>query len=168
MNVPAILIFGYGNPSRGDDALGTEFLRLIEPVIDRLEQTEQVELLTDFQLQIEHALDLQHREIVLFVDASISASEPFDFFPLTPDRDVTFTTHEMSPQSVLAVYQQFNNASPPPCYMLAIRGYEFELGHPLSERARKNLDEAISFTGTLLERADEPVWQKTAKLHASS
>jgi hypothetical protein len=49
--------------------------------------------------------------------------------------------------------------------MLAIRGYEFELGQPLSDRARKNLDEAISFTGTLLERADEPTWQKTASLH---
>ncbi|MDX1335195.1 MAG: hydrogenase maturation protease [Gammaproteobacteria bacterium] len=164
MNVPAILIFGYGNPSRGDDALGTEFLRLIEPVIDELEQTGQVELLTDFQLQIEHALDLQHREIVLFVDASISATEPYEFYPLTPDRDVTFTTHEMSPQSVLAVYQQFNNTSPPPCYMLAIRGYEFELGQPLSDRARTNLDEAISFTSTLLERTDEPAWQETAKL----
>ena len=166
MKVPPILIFGYGNPSRGDDALGTEYLHLIEPVIDQSGQTDHVELLTDFQLQIEHALDLQHREIVLFVDASISATEPYEFYPLTPDRDVTFTTHEMSPQSVLAVYQQFNNAEPPPCYMLAIRGYDFELGQPLSDQARKNLDEAISFTRILLETADEPTWQEAARQRA--
>jgi hydrogenase maturation protease len=166
MKVPPVLIFGYGNPSRGDDALGTEFLRLIELVIDQSGQGDHVELLTDFQLQIEHALDLQHREIVLFVDASISAREPYDFYPLIPDRDVTFTTHEMSPQSVLAVYQQFNNAEPPPCYMLAIRGYDFELGQPLSDQARKNLDEAIDFTRALLERTDKSTWHETARQRA--
>jgi hydrogenase maturation protease len=166
MKVPPILIFGYGNPSRGDDALGTEFLRLIEPVLELSEQSSHVELLTDFQLQIEHALDLQHRKIVLFVDASISATEPYDFYPLTPDRDVTFTTHEMSPQSVLAVYQQFNHAEPPPCYMLAIRGYEFELGQALSDQACKNLNEAIYFTRSLLEKTDQTSWRKRIRQHA--
>mgnify|MGYP001814814365 CR=1 FL=1 len=166
MNVPPILIFGYGNPSRGDDALGPVFLEQIQPILDQPALTGQVDLLTDFQLQIEHAMDLQNIKLVLFVDAIMSASEPYTFHPLKPDRDVTFTTHEMSPESVLAVYQQINNATPPPCYMLAIRGYEFELGQPLSDLARKNLDDAISLTRTLLERTDQPAWQETASLRA--
>jgi hydrogenase maturation protease len=163
MNVAPVLIFGYGNPSRGDDALGPVFLERIEAVIEQSSLTDQVELLTDFQLQIEHALDLQHRELVLFVDASFSARDPYTFYPLEADRHVTFTTHEMSPQSVLAVYRQYHDASPPPCYMLGIRGYEFNLGEPLSEKAEQNLHHALSFVSTLLETADTQTWQETAR-----
>jgi hydrogenase maturation protease len=166
MNAPPVLIFGYGNPSRGDDALGPVFLEQIEPVLSELSLTEQVELLTDFQLQIEHALDLQQRELILFVDASISAAEPYEFYPLQADRDVSFTTHEMSPQSVLAVYQQYYGAPAPPCYMLGIRGYEFELGQAISTAAMNNLSQAISFTHTLLETADALTWRETARQRA--
>ena len=49
-----VLIFGYGNLSRGDDALGPLIIEYIEKncFFDGLE------MITDFQLQIEHALDL--------------------------------------------------------------------------------------------------------------
>ncbi len=166
MSVAPILIFGYGNPSRGDDALGPELLNRIQPEIEQAGLSNQVELLTDFQLQIEHALDLQHRSLVLFVDASFSATDSYDFYPLTADRDVTFTTHEMSPQSVLAVYKQYHDALPPPCYMLGIRGYEFNLGEPLSESAEHNLQQAVGFVSTLLETADALTWQETARQRA--
>ena len=49
-----ILIFGYGNLSRGDDALGPLLLEYIEDHCD----LSTIELLVDFQLQIEHALDI--------------------------------------------------------------------------------------------------------------
>ncbi len=58
MSVKApILIFAYGNVSRGDDGLGPLLLERIESHID----PQKVELLCDFQLQIEHALDLEGR-----------------------------------------------------------------------------------------------------------
>ncbi len=56
-----ILVLGYGNPSRGDDALGPLLLDFIQQHLD----TSQFEIVTDFQLQIEHALDLQNREFGL-------------------------------------------------------------------------------------------------------
>ena len=59
------LIFTWGNPSRGDDALGPAMYDLLQN-----EDISGVDLLTDFQLQIEHAIDLEGRERVLFVDAS--------------------------------------------------------------------------------------------------
>jgi hydrogenase maturation protease len=62
------LVLAVGNPSRGDDALGPALLeRLRDAGVDAAGD---VELLTDFQLQIEHALDLQGRQAVLFVDAA--------------------------------------------------------------------------------------------------
>ncbi|MDP2785684.1 MAG: Ni/Fe hydrogenase, partial [Sulfurimicrobium sp.] len=62
-----LLVFGYGNPSRGDDALGPLLLEQLAAL-----NLPHVELLTDFQLQVEHAVDLQGRERVLFIDASVS------------------------------------------------------------------------------------------------
>ena len=96
-------------------------------------------MLTDFQLQIEHAVDLEERERIIFVDAGISCAEPFEMQPLSAARDDTFTTHAMSPASLLSVYKQVNGAEPPPAYLLTIRGYEFELGKEMSKQAELNL-----------------------------
>ena len=142
-----VLIFTYGNPSRGDDALGPAMFDLLET-----HKPGNVDLLTDFQLQIEHAADLEQRQYVLFVDASISCEAPFELQELQAERDKSYTTHAMSPSSVLAVYKQINRCDPPPAYLLAIRAYEFGLGKEMSEKARINLEQAYNY---LLE---QPPW----------
>ncbi len=60
-------------------------------------EPDRVDLLTDYQLQIEHAVDLERRECVLFVDASVSATAPYEFYRLQAERDSSYTTHAMSP-----------------------------------------------------------------------
>ena len=70
-----VLLFGYGNLSRGDDALGPLLLEYAESHCD----LDAIEILSDFQLQIEHALDLENRRLVLFVDASVACANAFDF-----------------------------------------------------------------------------------------
>lgn len=149
----ATLIFTWGNPSRGDDALGTE-------AYDRLlhDTPAGTELLTDFQLQIEHAMDLEQRERVLFIDASVSAGPPFEFRQLLPSRDDSYTTHAMSPESLLAVYAQINHCDPPASFLLSIRGYEFGLGLPLSLEAAANLEQALAFTLELLHAPETGHW----------
>ena len=139
-----ILIFTYGNPSRGDDALGPAMFDLL------VEQQENgnldgVELQTDFQLQIEHAMDLEGRKKILFVDASVSCAAPFECQPLQARQDDSFTTHAMSPSSVLAVYKQINDHQPPPAWLLTIRGYEFGLGLDMSEQAMDNMKQAYQY-----------------------
>ena len=89
------MLFGYGNLSRGDDALGPLLLEYVESHCN----LESIEILSDFQLQIEHALDLENRSLVLFVDASVSCVSAFDFAMLEPARDKSYTTHAMSPCS---------------------------------------------------------------------
>jgi hydrogenase maturation protease len=135
-----ILVFGWGNPSRGDDALGPLF-------VDRLADLALpgVECLTDFQLQVEHALDLQGRRRILFVDASIDTVAPFAVSAIGPLQDASFTSHAMSPQSVLQVYCDLNDAPPPPSWLLAIRGERFELGEPLSVNAATNIEAALAW-----------------------
>ncbi len=138
-NVTApILIFGWGNPSRGDDALGPL-------LVDRIEAMNLpgVECLTDFQLQVEHALDLADRSRILFVDASIEAAPPFTVSALAPSRDTSFTTHAMSPQAVMQVYFDLHDEDPPPCTLLAIRGERFDLGAAPGSTALEHLDAAL-------------------------
>jgi hydrogenase maturation protease len=111
---------------------------------------DEVELLTDFQLQIEHSMDLDQREAVLFIDASMSATAPFHFYQLQAERDNSFTSHAMSPTSLLDAYQQVNQQQAPPSFMLEIRGYEFELGKSMTAMAEDNLKSAGSFLDDLL------------------
>ncbi|HAF55291.1 MAG TPA: Ni/Fe hydrogenase [Thauera sp.] len=136
-----VLVFGWGNPSRGDDALGPLFVEAVEAMA-----LPGVECLTDFQLQVEHALDLRGRERVLFVDASANAAAPFTVERLEPARDASFTTHAVSPQAILEVYAEIEGAPPPPCWLLAIRGESWELGASQSEAARQNLEVSIAWT----------------------
>ncbi len=135
-----LLIFGYGNPSRGDDALGPA-------LIQRLERYPAApwELLTDFQPQPEHALDLVGRARVILVDADVSLAAPYRLEPIVADRDASYTTHAMSPGALLWVHTQIGYGPPPPCYLLRIRGYHFALGAPLSAGARDNLERAEGF-----------------------
>jgi hydrogenase maturation protease len=137
------LVFGWGNPSRGDDALGPLFVEHFTALAARHPEWGAVECLTDFQLQVEHALDLQGRRRVLFVDASLDAVAPCSLVRIEAARDASFTTHAMSPQAVLKVFVDIDDGEPPPCWLLAIRGERFELGEPLSESAAGNLKVAL-------------------------
>lgn len=145
-----ILIFGWGNPSRGDDALGPLFVERIESL-----GLVGVECLTDFQLQVEHALDLQDRQRILFIDASLDAAAPFSVNLLAPAHDASFSTHAITPQSVMQVYVDLHGATPPPCHLLAIRGERFELGESLSPAAQRHLEAALAWTHDWLHSLDE-------------
>jgi hydrogenase maturation protease len=142
--VRPVLVFAWGNPSRGDDALGPALLEMLETRQRESGDFAGVELLCDYQLQVEHALDLQGRRQVLFIDASVSARAPCELQQLRPEQDASYTTHAMSPAAVLAVYEQINDEPPPPAFMLSIRGYEFELGEQLSAQARSNLQQGYA------------------------
>jgi hydrogenase maturation protease len=151
----ATLIFTWGNPSRGDDAIGPE-------IYERLNKAAfaDVELQTDFQLQIEHVIDLENRERVLFIDASVSATAPFEFNRIVAEQDDSYTTHAMSPQSLLAVYEKVNKQPAPPCYLLSVRGYEFGLGLSLSDKANSNIRQACDFIRDQLLSSKTEDWQQ--------
>lgn len=147
MSAPTLVI-GYGNPSRGDDALGP---LLLEALAARAGP--ELELITDFQLQIEHVLDIEGRERVVFVDATQAGEEAFRFSPVGAQADPTPYTHALSPGALLAVYRRHFGMTPPPCMLLAIRGYSFVLGDPPTTDARRNLDAALR---VLLDWLDKP------------
>jgi hydrogenase maturation protease len=143
-----ILVFGYGNPSRGDDAVGPLVLDYLAEHVD----LSTIELLSDFQLQIEHALDIQDRELVVFVDAAVDCPDSFTFTPLTPAQDHSYTSHALSPAALMSVYQAVGEQPLPPCYLLSIQAETFELGTGLSECCTANLIEACRFIAEFLKQ----------------
>ncbi len=151
----SLLVFGYGNPGRGDDALGPAF-------VERLEQADtavagDIECLTDMQLQVEHVTDLCGRAMLLFVDADASCPPPFRLSRIHAERDGSYTSHAMSPGALLYAYRQVYGAEAPPAYLLRIRGYGFALGEPLGRQAAANLEAAMALADRL--RADVGRWQ---------
>jgi hydrogenase maturation protease len=153
-----ILVLAWGNPSRGDDALGPAFIDRVKRDLKGTIHT--IDYVTDFQLQPEHATDLRGRDAVLFVDASATAPGPFTFSAVVPARDPSFTTHAMSPAALLAAYHGAFHADPPPSYTLAIRGEHFVLGEPMSAAAGRNLDAAVAFFIANIARNVPPQWPR--------
>jgi hydrogenase maturation protease len=142
--IAPVLVIGVGNPSRGDDALGPMLAERLEAWL-----TEQavagVEVLSDIQLNIEHALDVEGRRRVLFVDASADGAAPFACGSVLPARDGSISTHSVSPQAVMQVCRELGLARPPTAELLAVRGGSFELGDGLSPSAERNLAAAWTF-----------------------
>lgn len=141
------LIIGIGNPSRGDDAVGPLAIERLEAL-----NLPDVELLTDYQLQVEYLLDMEGREEVVFIDASLDGDGPFEFAATTASEDASFTTHSLSPRAVLAAYERHYGQPAPPSHVLAIRANTFELGEGLCPAAAANLEAALAFLSERLIR----------------
>ena len=145
---PPILIFAIGNESRGDDALAPLLLRALETELNA--RASQFECLEEFQLQIEHVMDMQGRAAVLFVDAGMNTPAPFAFYRVQADDAAMLYSHALTPAALLKVYAQCESTPPPAAFVLCIKGESFELGEPLSAQATENLAAAQVFLQTLL------------------
>ena len=101
---------------------------------------------------------MRDRELTLFIDASIDARKPFDFTRIAAERDVSHSTHALSPQALLHTFEQTWNTPSPPAFLLSIPGYDFTLGQPISETAGANLEAALEFVCKLLDRGSYEEW----------
>ena len=132
-----LVVFAIGNDARGDDALGPLLAR-------RIEQGgfADLSLFIEYQLQIEHALDLRDAAAVLFIDAAKGLARPFEFGPVEAEMSTPVLSHALSPAVLLGVYRRIEGGPPPPAVVLALRGEAFELGAPLSASAAAALESA--------------------------
>lgn len=134
-DTPDSLIYGIGNVGRQDDGLGWAF-------IDRLEaqgRRPDADLRRTYQLNLEDADLITGFARVLFVDATKDpAVSSFALTRPEPKMDFSFTSHAISVPTILATARQcFDHI--PQVYLLAIRGYEWELQMGLTAPAERNL-----------------------------
>ena len=153
-----LVVFGWGNDARGDDGLGPLLLGRVAQA-----QLPDVATIEDFQLQIEHALDLEGAEMALFLDAGKDTPAPFSFAEIEARRDASHTTHALSPEAVLDVYARSLGQAPPPSFMLCVRGERFELGEPLSPQAGERLEAAWGFVQGLMRDRTVDGWRRAAR-----
>lgn len=133
-----IRVIGYGNPGRGDDGLGPALAA-------RLTQMPDLEVSSDYQLTVDHALLISQAEKVIFADAQMPADTSFDFTPVTASTAHDVTSHSLSPQAVLALCHTLYGRAPD-AFVLGITGYEFgEVKEGLSKGAKANLSLAEAF-----------------------
>jgi len=153
-----LVVFAVGNPSRGDDAIGPVICGRLAKWLENEGLAERVDLIEDFQLNIEHALDLQGRELALFIDAGKNTPAPFVFEQIFPSTAASHTTHALPPQAVLQVYRQMDGKEPPPSFVLCVRGEGFELGADLTPTALAGIDAAMALLDRLIRKPSLADW----------
>jgi hydrogenase maturation protease len=132
-----VLVLAVGNPSRGDDAIGPALAARLEAA-----DLPGVEVITEFQLQVENALDLVGRERVIFIDAGSGTPAPFERRRVHSAADFLHTSHALAPEAVLATYRRVTGENPPEAWLLCVRGESFDLGERLSATAVVHLEAA--------------------------
>jgi hydrogenase maturation protease len=149
-----LVVLGWGNDARGDDALGPLLLGRVARA-----DWPDVTTIEDFQLQIEHALDLAGADTALFLDAGRNTPAPFAFIEIAPKRGATHTTHALTPEAVLDVYARLLARMPPPSFALSVCGERFELGEGLSPQGASRLEDAWAFVRGLMEERSVESWR---------
>jgi len=133
-----ILVLGYGNPGRQDDGLGPAAAAAIEQW-----QLPGVMVETNYMLNIEDAALAANHDLVLFIDAAAQGADAFQMQQIELAASMAFTSHIVPPATILAICKQCYDRVPE-AWLLAIRGYEFELLEGLTERGRGNLEQALA------------------------
>jgi hydrogenase maturation protease len=148
-----ILLYGYGNPGRGDDGLGPALAAAIEAM-----DVPGIDVDANYQLTVEDSAEMGRYAAVVFADAATEGPAPF-FFSRIDDSGtgrLGWTSHSVSPVEVVALARDMFG-SKVAAYALGIRGYAFgELDEGLSSQAKDNLAEAVAFARkALVERQFE-------------
>jgi len=86
----------------------------------------------------------------VFADAATEGGDEPALVAIGPSAAISFTTHAMSPASVLALCHELFGRGPR-AYVLAVRGYDWEMGEGLSERGLANLARAAEILRAFLE-----------------
>ena len=139
MDSEKIIIYGFGNPGRQDDGLGPALISRLEE-----ENIQNIKTESNYQLNIEDALLISEFSTVIFIDASVNCKEPFSYYEIEDVEEFTFTTHSISPGSVLALCKKLFGKYVK-SFILEIRGYEWSLAEGLSPMAQENFEKAYDF-----------------------
>ncbi|MBN1894697.1 hydrogenase maturation protease, partial [bacterium] len=147
-----ILIHGYGNPGRRDDGLGVVFSERMEAWAAG-RGLSHIRTDCDYQLHIEDAAALAEADQVYFVDASRSDIDSFRLSGVEPEVRPGFTGHSVTPGYVLHLCEALYGRRPA-CFLLEIRGTDWEMGEGLSVEAARNLEQAFEFLCRRLAQGD--------------
>jgi hydrogenase maturation protease len=146
---PRILVYGYGNPGRQDDGAGVVFVEELAAWA-RSGARPWLAFDNNYQLNVEDALAAAQHDVVIFADASRDQPEGFLFRALQPSACVSFPSHAMSPESVVALARELYGVRPA-AFIVTLRGYEWEPNGLMTPEARSNIQSAVAFITRFLD-----------------
>ena len=152
-----LTVFAWGNTARGDDAIGPLLAERL-----RARAKSGLRVIEDHQLNIEHVTDLQRDGAALFIDASVDIDEGFRLERIGPSKTGNFSTHAISPQALLNVYEQTMREPAPDAWLLHVAARDFELGAEPGEVANRTIEQAGEFLDELFAR-DPADWRKCVR-----
>ncbi len=165
--MPDVLILGYGNTLRSDDALGVHAAHALQ---DFYRDDAWVRVLATSQLSLDIAEDLSQAQFVLFIDAT-EGGPPGEILsePLAPADDNPRFTHHCTPRSLLmAAKRLYGNA--PAAVSLTMAGASSEVGMGLSREIQSRLPYLLEHAKSIvsqwrLHAAEDKVSIRSADAH---
>jgi hydrogenase maturation protease len=143
-----LLVIGYGNELRGDDAAGPR----AAAAVDKLRLI-RVRVLLRHQLTPELAEELAAAQAVIFVDATLEPAPGVRVLPLeanlTPPSQPPAITHAASPSGLLALSRELYGRSPSG-WIVSIPGQNFDFSELLSPLAETGVKLAVEQIRKLL------------------
>ena len=136
----SVLVIGYGNPLRGDDAFGWHAARRLA----QLARHDPIHVLAVHQLTPELAEPVSNAERVIFIDAS-HQGEPgtWKCEEIEPELGLANSlAHHFTPASLLAYASVIFNVSPW-AQLIAFSAQSFGCGEALTPRAESALAEVL-------------------------
>ena len=127
-----ILVYGYGNPGRQDDALGVRLAENIEQwVLD--EHIQHVEVDYNYQLNIEDSDPVLKADIVIFADASIEEMDDFLFTKVNANDSTIEFTMQLYPLLLcwISAGSYMGNVLKPILYILKDTNGNLRKGFPM-------------------------------------
>lgn len=137
---PKILVYGYGNTGKSDDGLGNAFVQMLGPWLNS-ENLHHISRKNSLQLNAEDAYDISGFDVVVFVRASDNEMEDISFTKIIPAGSVE-KNQTISPSVLLNICSELYGKIPE-SYLLQIKGFQWEKGTTISEKADENLWKAF-------------------------
>ena len=133
----ALLVIGYGNPIREDDAAGP----LVAGQVEAL-GLPGVRTLTCHQLLPEMAEEIANALAVVFVDAAATPALEVRLQPLSADPSAQLMTHAPGPAKLLALAREVCGEAPP-AWLLTIPARSFGYADVPTPTVQQGIDEAV-------------------------
>lgn len=133
----ALLVIGYGNTLRGDDAAGPRVAQAVEAL-----RLPAVRVLTCHQLAPELAEPIAQAQRVVFVDAAVDRPRKVRLRVLRPHTGAPTSSHAADPRALLALARELFGRAPR-AWWLTIPAIRFDFGETLSATTRRGIALAV-------------------------
>ena len=137
-----VIVLGYGNPFRTDDGVGPVGAEAIAQWLE--DEGHEVTTWIGHQLLPEVVLELEGKDLAIFVDASVEQyPDGFRICEVLPSADLDgLNLHTCTPGWIMHLAMQMN-VNVPKMIMITISGANFDFGDSLSKLCLERMNNAL-------------------------